>query len=89
MVIQYIPNINYVLATFYENALTAYIIKKIVCVNKNDIYVICKKLNIICYEKHLACYQISKSVTDEYTVQNINYFHGPPINLYDIPTHVY
>ena len=80
-----IYSINHILATFYENALAAYIIKKIVCLNKNDIYFVCKKLDIICYETHFACYRINKCVINEYTIQNINYFHGPPINLYNIP----
>lgn len=78
--------INFILTNYdSSDELIVYILRKIVCLNKNTIYFFCQKINVISYENHLASYKISKSMTDDYVFKPINYFNDNPIHLYEIP----
>jgi len=46
----------------------------------------CESLNVLSYKKHIVSYIISRTITSNYILKNINDFIGPPINLCNLPT---
>jgi len=87
MVFSTIFNINNVLIT-NENELSVYLLKRILCLNNKPIKLFCQRLDLVGYDKHLACYKVNKVKSEQYVLTNLNEFKGPPFYLYDFPSHV-
>lgn len=71
---------------FYLNAIDTndlFIIKDLIITQSKDVYVVCKKYNVLEYNKHLMSYLIG-SCTDNYVIKDIDSFTCP-INVHTLP----
>lgn len=59
---------NNVLIT-YEGELAVYLLKKIICLNENTVFIFCQKRDIICYVNHLTSFKINKIIKNEYELK--------------------
>lgn len=72
-----------------ENELSVYLLRQIICLNEKTIKLFCQRLDIIGYDKHLACYKVNKVKREQYVIKNVNEFKGPPIHLYNFPSYIH
>jgi len=78
-------NAEHILTCYVGNNMLVYRLKKIICIDEKVLF-FCESLNVLSYKKHIVSYIISRTVTSNYILKNIDDFIGPPINLCNLPT---
>lgn len=78
-------NAEHILIYHVGNNMFVYRLKKIICIDEKVLF-FCESLNVLSYKKHIVSYIISRAITSNYILKNVNDFIGPPINLCNLPT---